>query len=666
MRANHSATAVLLMSAALLWAMPAMAQEGVTDLDAVTLGKSKREVKTDTATSETTVDQEEIEDRQASTIAELVDSVPGVTLINGQTPQGSGINIRGFGANSTYGNDQKVITQVDDADVGAEELYRIGTQLYTDPQLYKEVEVVRGMAGTFEYGSGAIGGMVRLETKDASDFTGGMPGFRLRQTLQFSTNGDGLSSSTIMAWQPTEDFEALFNYTYSEQQDQTDGAGNLIGNSAFALPSWQLKAKKTFGNGDHSLTFSLTDTNSDDSDVPYDTFQTTGGSFGNVDRAIHSRTGTLTYNFNPANDMVDLDVVLSYADQQIDTTYVDGSSPLQTGTAAAFCANPFFGVVCADHRYETTKLTVKNTARFDTGNVGHTLRTGIEFKRKKRLNATSAPGGTDDRIALFVVDDMKIGERLTLTPAIRYETQNIGNNTVSYSNDALMGGISAHYKFDNGFAVFGSAAYTENLPIIDDLTNPAYMTRSEKARTFELGFSYDRPDVFIPGDDLAFKLTGYKTKIWDITSYTTPTMTPITDGEMEGLELEAAYSMSGGFYMDLNANLQRGKYTVPAPGGDWSGIPADQLRLTVGKKWNQELDLSWEVVASKRITTSSGTTPSSVVHNLRATYRPQQGVLEGAELRVGVENLLDLDYTPHLATRKAPGRTVKFTIAKTF
>lgn len=127
-----------------------MTQETVTELDEVILGKSKREVRTDTARSETNVDQEEIEDRQASTNAELTDSVPGVTLINGQSPQGSGINIRGFGANSTFCSDQKVLIQVDDADVGAEELYRIGTQPYTDPALYKRVTVIRGMAGTFE------------------------------------------------------------------------------------------------------------------------------------------------------------------------------------------------------------------------------------------------------------------------------------------------------------------------------------------------------------------------------------------------------------------------------------------------------------------------------------------------------------------------------------
>lgn len=88
-------------------------------LGTLVLGESKRAVQTDTAVPITTVDQEEIDDRQAGTIAELIDSVPGVSLVNGSTPQGSGINIRGYGANSTYGADQKVAVQVDGASVGS-------------------------------------------------------------------------------------------------------------------------------------------------------------------------------------------------------------------------------------------------------------------------------------------------------------------------------------------------------------------------------------------------------------------------------------------------------------------------------------------------------------------------------------------------------------------
>lgn len=653
----------LLCGTAIALALPAQAQDSF-DLDPVLLGQSKREVQTDTAIAETVIDVEEIEDRQATTIAELVDSVPGVTLINGSTPQGSGINIRGFGANGTYGADQKVAIQVDGASVGAEELYRIGTQLFTDPELYKEVTVIRGMAGTFEYGSGIVGGLVRLETRDASDFTGGVPGFKLRQTLQYSTNGDGWASSTILAWQPTENLEFLGNYTYRDEGLQEDGAGNPIGQDPAELPSWLVKGKYTFGESrEHALSLGFSDTTSDEKDVPYDTFGTTSGSFGNVDRETQSRTAVLKYTYDsPTTELINLTATLSYADQQIDSAYVAGSSPLE-GTPTFAMLQP---LVDADHRYETTKLKIKNQALFDTGTWGHDLRAGVEVTRKERLDAASAPGGTDDRMALFVVDDLTWGG-FTLSPALRYETQDIGGPLyANYDNDALMGGLSARYVFGSGWAVFGSLGYTENLPIIDDLGTPLYMTQSEKARSYELGLSHDRTGVFAAGDDLAIKVTAYHTDIWDITSYTTSTMTPITEAEVKGVELEAAYSLASGYYVDVNGNIARGKNTTPGLSGDWVGTPADQLRVTLGRKWDERLDLSWEVVYDAPMTRSTTPTPSSTVHNLRATWRPDNGALDGTEIRVGLENAFDLDYTPHLATRAASGRNLKLTLARTF
>ncbi len=682
MRIRISHKAALLCSAALFTTGSALAQdgplasdleedlEGVLLLDEIELKRSKRDIQTDTATSVTVIEQEEMDDRQATTVGELVDSVPGVTLINGATPQGSGINIRGFGANGTYGSDQKVLIQVDGATVGSEELYRISTQLFTDPQLYKEVEVLRGLGGSFEYGSGAFGGVIRLETKDASDFTGGEVGFRFRQTLQGNSNGNGIASSSIFAWQPTENFEVLGNLSYSESGLQKDGAGNVIGNSDFALPSYALKMRGHFGDDRaHRLEFSLNNSSVSERDVPYDSFGTTADSFGNVDRDIQNTTGVLTYGYNPGdNDLLDLQVQLSYADQQIDQSYVSGSSPLE-GTPSWPFLEP---LVNADHRYETTKLQVKNTALFNTGSASHDMRYGIELSQRERLDASSAPGGTDERLAVFIVDEIDFGNGLTVTPGMRFEDQTVTPNDPtdpSYDNSALMGGVSAQYKFASGWSVFGSAGYTESMPIIDDLGNPLFMTQSEKARNYELGVGYANTGVFSDLDSVAFKATVYQTDIWDITSYNVPgTRDAIDTVDMKGLELEARYSHDNGFYSDFNLNLQRGTYQSAAAGtgGDWEQIPADQLRLTLGKRWGREWDLSWEVVANAKMDRSTSPSPSNVVNNLRATYRPQNGALEGVEVRMGVENMFDVDYTPHLATRPAPGRTIKLSLAKTF
>jgi hemoglobin/transferrin/lactoferrin receptor protein len=662
------------------------APEGVEGdyLGIIELAQGKREVQTSTATPVTVVNQEEINDRQAGTVAELVDSVPGVTLVNGATPRGAGINIRGFGATSSFGSDQKVLVTVDGASTGSEELYRIGTQLFTDPELYREVSVIRGTVGSYEYGSGVIGGVLQLETKDASDFTGGEDGVRFRQTLQAQSNGNGFATSSILAWQPSENYEFLLNYTLRDSEEFEDGDGNTVANTQSRMPSYLAKFKYNFGDSlEHSITASLNDSVSDEKDVEYDAFNTTNGSFGNVDRRIDNRVAGLRYKWNPLdNDLIDLDVNLTYSDQQIDQTYISGSASCDDG--GVISANPgcsYYGTAGdpfpsdtqdADHRYETTKLTAKNSMFFTTGAVTHDLRAGVEVSRRERLDASSAPGGTDNRVALFAVNDMSIGDGWTITPAVRFETQDIEahDGSSSYDNSALMGGISARYEFASGLALFGSAAYTENLPIIDDLGTPAYMTRPERSHTFELGGSYAASDVFTASDVLAVKVNYYDSRLWDVTSYTYgyPVSQPIDKVDTSGVEIEASYSLASGFYADINATIADGEEFRSGTPQRWRNLPADNARLTLGKRFGEALDVSWELVAANSGYNSDGSTEVAGygVQNLRATYRPQDGVLKGTEVRFGIENAFDKQYQSSLSSRAAPGRNFKLTVAKTF
>ena len=92
--------------------------------------------------------------------------------------------------------------------------------------------------------------------------------------------------------------------------------------------------------------------------------------------------------------------------------------------------------------------------------------------------------------------------------------------------------------------------------------------------------------------------------------------------------------------------------------------------VMLGRKWDDDrIDLSWEVVHDADKRDGSGTElPDSTVHNLRATFRPRQGILSDTEVRLGLENVFDADYVGHLssASRPAPGRTLKLTVSKLF
>ncbi|MEI4232411.1 TonB-dependent receptor domain-containing protein [Roseovarius sp. D22-M7] len=674
---------ILMVPAALCvgWGVPLSAQNsagaagGIAAdgfLGTLTLGESKRPVQTRTATPVTVIDEDEIRDRQAGTVAELIDSVPGVALVNGDTKQGSGISIRGFGSNQTFGSDQKVLIQIDGATRGAEELYRIGTQLFTDPFLYREAEVIRGTVGSFEYGSGVVGGVVRLETIDPEDLTGGDPGAALRQTLEFGTNGSGVALSSIGAWQPTEDLGFLVNYTRRRLGFPEDGNGDIInpGREEIDDPSILVKGKYRFGDAKaHALEASYQRTKSSQFDVPYDSFGNITF-FGNVDREIEAETTILKYAFAPTSDLIDLSLQYSHSDEQVD------QSPVSCPASPVGSIPPCSGLLDADQRYETTTVTLKNTAFFETGMVAHDLTTGIEYINRKRADAFSAPGGEDDRWAIFAVDEIAIGTAWTVTPAIRYETSDIQGSTPpndgNFSTDALMGGLSLRYAFDNGLAVFGSAAYTEVMPILDDLEFPDRITQTEKSRTYELGFSYDRQGLIRDNDTLALKLTWFDSELWDVTSFVGggPDSDPLDEIRTRGVEIEASYAMETGFYVDLNATWGEGD-EVDGIGivRDWRNQAQDNLRLTVGKVFDDTYDLSWEAIVADDIDTGDpGTSGSGYeVHNLRLTVAPEgNGVWQDTEFRFGIENVFDAQYTPNLASRPQPGRNFKVTLAKTF
>lgn len=632
----------------------------------VDIGESVRSVQTATATPVTVINREEILDRQANTVAELVDSVPSVSLVNGSTPIGSAISIRGFGFNPPFGTDSKVSIQIDGAVADAEEIYRLGNQIFTEPDLYRTVEVIRGTVGSFEYGSGIIGGVIRLETVDAFDLTGGEAGIALNQTLGYFTNGDGFQSSTTLALAPTDRIELLGNFTWREQENQIDGNGDEIGNGEFELPSFLLKAGVYLDpDKEHYLRASYQQTTTADRDVPLDTFITTTDFFGNVDRDTLSQVAILRYNYNPLdNDAIDLLAQFSYTNQRIDQTFIPGST------------NPpgfdrfVSGLGNADLQFEIYQGILKNAAFFETGSIRHSLRTGVEFRSRVRADANSAPGGVDNRLAFFAVDEIALTRGLTITPAIRYETQDVDarpslNDGTNFSSgrDALMGGVSARYEFPMGLSFFASWAQSDNLPIIDDLENEVLREQIEVSETYEFGAAFNRVGLFADNDQIAIKVNYYNTEIDDLSS-----TFGVLGVQTEGFEAEASYATQGGFYIDFNASIISGEETRrDGTVGDWRNLPQNTYQGAIGKRFGRVFDVRWETILTEdRVQDGVVDGEGFDIHTLRAIVSPERGLLEGLTLRASVENIFDTFYQPARSLRPAPGRNFKFTVLKRF
>jgi hemoglobin/transferrin/lactoferrin receptor protein len=184
----------------------------------------------------------------------------------------------------------------------------------------------------------------------------------------------------------------------------------------------------------------------------------------------------------------------------------------------------------------------------------------------------------------------------------RYETTKL-----TITNRSIFETGTVSHDFGNGLSVFGSAAYTEGLPIIDDLGTSATAQRrinqSEKSRTYEIGAEYTGTDVFAAGDSLTVRGNYYDTDLYDITSYTVSgsTSLELRDVQSKGFELEASYGMANGTYVDFAGHRADGtEFNPDGTSAVWRNTAADRLQLTVGKKWDNWLDLSWEMVHSAK------------------------------------------------------------------
>ncbi|TIT70107.1 MAG: TonB-dependent receptor, partial [Mesorhizobium sp.] len=131
------------------------------------------------------VDREQLDRRMATTSNEMLLGVPGVTVQADARRVSSSINIRGL---QDFGRVAVII------DGARQDFQRSdhGTQstFYVDPELIKSVDVIRGpVANT--YGSGAIGGVVFFDTKDAEDFLKPEESWASALTGRYESNGKG-------------------------------------------------------------------------------------------------------------------------------------------------------------------------------------------------------------------------------------------------------------------------------------------------------------------------------------------------------------------------------------------------------------------------------------------------------------------------------------------
>jgi hemoglobin/transferrin/lactoferrin receptor protein len=695
---NSMKTVLSLGSALLALQVPVAAQDtqGADDqgttrlsLDRVIVSAGNEKVAIDTPQAVTALDQEDIDQVQASTIGDLLEGMPGVNVQGGVGQLGQGFNIRGMGT-AIGDSDNRILLTVDGVTKFYEQ-YRMGA-LFTEPELYKRIEVLRGPASSTLYGAGALAGVVNFTTKDASDFLRDGDPLALRLKAGTETNAEAHTLSGILAVQPVAGVELLGSYNLRRSSDYESGNGATVPASATESDSWLVKAKVAIGgNRKHAIWASYQDWISDAPQVYDQISAATGASL--MRRRVHDKTAVVGYlNDFGGSKLLNVEAQAAYSlsrVHQTETTFLGAN------------------LEYSEFSYESWQANVRNTSEFDLGGDWQAfLIVGGQWSKQDRrnprvaFNGTVTPGagthpeGKMTRTGLFSQLEIVWSDKLTIIPGVRIDWTDlqpgatlVGGTTLTQrvKDSAVSPKLAALYNITDWFGVFGSVAHTVRMPNVDETftrsaTRPNNSNlKPEKSENLEAGFTLSFDDVLGAGSRIRTKTTAFQNDVQNLivnvaAAAGTPYFQNIGRSRFRGLEIEAEYGL-GGFFARGNASFIDGKDRLT--GAYLNTIPANDYRLTLGYAdrasglsggWTGEFAARQDKVTTGQFSSAGSglATPGYSVHNLFFGFRPQSGPASGFEFRIAADNLFDKQYRRHLSALAAEGRTFKFTVANTF
>jgi len=639
-------------------------QARVTSLQRLVVGAGAEKVAIDTPQAVTVVEQEDLDEIQPQTLGDVLKKTPGVNLSGSERLLGQSINIRGIGGPETAGDEGRIIVNIDGVSKFYEQ-YRMGG-LFTDMELFKRVEVLRGPTSSTLYGSGALGGVVNFTTKDASDFL--EPGQKgaVRLKAAYDSNPGGWLGSAIVALKPNENFEFLAAGNYRYANAYKAGNGLPVLGSEISAPSGLAKATWRFGEAnEQKLTASYQHFTTNMADQAYSQVDQETG-FGTVDREVVDKTAILAYE-NPASDnpWIDLRIQASFSDTTVDQ--------LNAGIPTL---NRKYG-------YKTYQFSIDNTFDYIGNNFENYLTVGSQSNWQDRttLRGTSGthPQGKRFATGIFAQNEFIYDEKLTIIAGARLDWQTLTPTNIAGATEqrhtAFSPKLAAHYRFNENFALFGSIAHTERAPSIDEVFDSGALglnLEKERSDNYEIGTALSFYDLAMSGDSLQFKTTGFYNNITNLIVDNGRTAVPryenVGRARIYGFEVEATYDAQRWFANASYSYVIGDDLTAGTP---LNTVAPHEFGLGLGFRMpEQGLTFGWDgriVAAQNRVTGDPfqrQPSPAFSTHDIYVTWKPQDGRLKGWDATARIDNIFNADYREFLSGTPAKGRTFKLALSK--
>ncbi|HHF5083644.1 TonB-dependent hemoglobin/transferrin/lactoferrin family receptor [Haemophilus influenzae] len=662
--------------------------------------------------------------KQATSVAAALEDIPNVDIRGGSRSIAQKPNIRGL-------SDNRVVQVIDGVRQNFDLAHR--GSYFLPMSLIQEIEVIKGPSSSL-WGSGALGGVVAMRTPNALDLLKNNDkfGVKIRQGYQTANN---LSERDVSVFAANDKFDVLISGFYNNADNLRTGKGNKLNNTAYkqfgglAKFGWQIndanrvelshretRFKQTAPSNNEveneltneKITEQIRDFHGSNDSFPqrarpsesetsafYSKVKTRFGSVSYLsDQQIPDQSTVFNYYLTPDNPYLNTHIVLynnkTIEKEQRKVSGVKDQTKLTTrginlrNSSELSHISFVYGVDYMRDKISTERGTNNSDAKF----------------RAEPYNANSNTTG------VYLIAHMPLfGEKLLLSPSVRYDHYDTSSKTVKYKDNHLSPATKLTWKVTNWLDL--SAKYNEafRAPSMQErfvsgshfgtdvagrneinrfVANPNL--RPETAKNKEITANLHFDSLFKQGDKFKIEATYFRNDVKDFINLKIfndananknangallPTKSQyqnITNARLSGIELQAQYQTER---LTLFTNYGSTKGRDKDSGEALSNIAASKIGVgadyaLVKDKFTVGATIT-HYAAQHRVPKDHAVTyPSYILTDLRATYAPLKGEWKNLRLDFALENLFDRKYQPAFSLIEGTGRNAKISAVYSF
>lgn len=659
--------------------------------------------------------------KQATSVAAALEDIPNVDIRGGSRSIAQKPNIRGL-------SDNRVVQVIDGVRQNFDLAHR--GSYFLPMSLIQEIEVIKGPSSSL-WGSGALGGVVAMRTPNALDLLKNNDkfGVKIRQGYQTANN---LSETDASVFAANDKFDVLISGFYNNADNLRIGKGNKLNNTAY----------KQFG-GLAKFGWQINDANRVELSHRETRFKQTAPSNNEVENELTNeqltkQIGEFHQGFNGSPPPTDPKVISEFY-SKVKTRFgsvsylSDQQIPDQSTVFNYYLTpdNPYLNTHIALYNNKTiekeqrkvsgvkdqTKLTTRGINLRNSSELSHiSFVYGVDYMRDKisterGTNSSDAKfraepyNANSNTTGVYLIAHMPLfGEKLLLSPSVRYDHYDTSSKTVKYKDKHLSPATKLTWKVTNWLDF--SAKYNEafrapsmqerfvsgahfgaNLAGKDSVNrfvaNPNL--RPETAKNKEITANLHFDSLFKQGDKFKIEATYFRNDVKDLINLkvfndpnapnangaSLPTSSQyqnIANARLSGIELQAQYQTER---LTLFTNYGSTKGRDKDSGEALSNIAASKIGVgadyaLVKDKFTVGATVT-HYAAQHRVPKDHAVTyPSYILTDLRATYAPLKGEWKNLRLDFALENLFDRKYQPAFSLMEGTGRNAKISAVYSF